>query len=119
MTQNYNTTLGIPYIRIKQMIAFYNLLSEKLIELRIYEDKSWVDSDGEKYSVANSDTMFEKTISLQDLVNNSFNIIDIKTGKLTGETKTFLSLFNEMASFLRHLQVERDDLQLNKINNEN
>lgn len=108
MTKNYNTTNQKPFLRISEFNGVYSTNKTELIKIKIQENYALTDIDNEVYEVQEIAPL-TTIVTYEDLLTKEFPIIDITTGEQTGEIKTFLSLFYEFASFLRYLQLQRDE----------
>lgn len=105
--RNYNTTLGIPYIRVNQLVVKYNASPENRAQISFSEDLALLDSEQNIHLLQGFADNISETLSLNEIATGQFDIIDVATGAPTGDTMTTLALYVALTSFLRKLQNEK------------
>jgi uncharacterized protein (DUF342 family) len=106
MTHRYDTTLGLPYVRVCNITIEYGTSSADYIKIQGIEKQAIVQSDGETFLGEGVNGSFSKTFSKTDVATGSFPIINIATGEETGSTMSNADLFTAFTSFIRKIQKE-------------
>ena len=106
--RNYNTTLGKPFIRGKEIIIRYGISESERVRLTISEVEAIVDSEGDTNIIQGYSNNLDKMISLSQIDSETFELIDPITGEGIGESMLLKDLFVGIVSYIRKIQNEED-----------
>lgn len=103
--RNYDTTNGLPFVRIRRITADYSPNVPPSISYD--EERAMVDSDGKVHSL--SDVAIKYTVSIPaENVGARIGLIDLDTGAPIEGTTSLLDLIMGIGALIRADQLRRD-----------